>query len=83
MCHMKNITLSADETLIEKARDYARAHQTTLNQLVRDYLDRLVQPLTREAAAAEFARLARERAGCSSSASRPSRESLYQRGTPW
>ena len=35
---MKNITLSADETLIEKARAKAAADQTTLNQLFRNWL---------------------------------------------
>lgn len=35
---MKNITLSADERLIEQAREQARARQTTLNQLFRDWL---------------------------------------------
>ena len=35
---MKNITLSADERLIQQAREQARAQQTTLNQLFRDWL---------------------------------------------
>jgi len=35
---MKNITLSADERLIEQARAAARARKTTLNQLFRDWL---------------------------------------------
>jgi hypothetical protein len=35
---MKNITLSADEGLIERAREQARARHTTLNQLFRDWL---------------------------------------------
>lgn len=35
---MKNITLSADERLIRQAREQARAQQTTLNQLFRDWL---------------------------------------------
>ena len=33
-----NITLSADAELIRKSRQYAKAHDTSLNQLVRDYL---------------------------------------------
>ena len=36
--HMKNITLSADERLIEEARAVARAGKTTLNQLFREWL---------------------------------------------
>jgi hypothetical protein len=35
---MKNVTLSADEALIERARDVARARSTTLNQMFRDWL---------------------------------------------
>ena len=35
---MKNITLSADESLIEAARERARAEQTTLNEQFRRWL---------------------------------------------
>jgi hypothetical protein len=35
---MKNITLSADEDLIEKARSIARAQRKTLNQAFREWL---------------------------------------------
>jgi hypothetical protein len=35
---MKNITLSAEEHVIARARERARARQTTLNQLFRDWL---------------------------------------------
>ena len=38
---MKNITLRADEKLIHQAREKARAQQTTLNQLFRDWLSEL------------------------------------------
>ena len=37
-----NITLSARDELIERAREYAREHGTSLNQLIRDHLERLV-----------------------------------------
>lgn len=40
---MKNITLSIPEDLLIKSREYAQRHQTTLNQLVRDMLKRVVQ----------------------------------------
>ena len=39
---MKNITLSIPEDLLAKSRDYAKAHGTTLNQMVRDLLKRNV-----------------------------------------
>jgi hypothetical protein len=35
---MKNITLSANEKLIEEAREKARRHRTTLNALFREWL---------------------------------------------
>lgn len=35
---MKNITLSADERLIEAARERARAEHTTLNEMFRRWL---------------------------------------------
>ncbi len=39
---MKNITLSAEEDLIEAARQEARSQQTTLNQLFREWLASIV-----------------------------------------
>ncbi|MCZ7637529.1 MAG: hypothetical protein M5U12_16740 [Verrucomicrobia bacterium] len=47
---MKNITLSADEKLIEQARSLARERHTTLNQMFRDWLAMLAPgPDQREA----------------------------------
>ena len=43
---VKNITLSADEALIEKARAKAAADQTTLNQLFRNWLAEYTQRRT-------------------------------------
>ena len=40
---MKNVTLSADEELIEKARDWARLQKSTLNSLFRQWLSNLVK----------------------------------------
>jgi hypothetical protein len=40
---MKNITLSADDKLIEAARERARAEQTTLNEQFRRWLADYVQ----------------------------------------
>ena len=43
---VKNITLSAEETMIEQARRRATAEQTTLNELFRAWLARYVaQPV--------------------------------------
>jgi hypothetical protein len=38
----KNITLSADDALIQRARDRARSEGTTLNALFRTWLERYV-----------------------------------------
>ncbi len=38
---MANLTLSIDEKTIERARDAAQAMGTSLNQLVRDHIERL------------------------------------------
>jgi hypothetical protein len=51
---MKNITLSADERLIEKARSEAARRGKSLNQLIRDYLGELAGE---RAASSEFDRL--------------------------
>ena len=45
---MKNITLSADEHLIEQARSIARLHKSTLNQLFREWLAELAGQKDRE-----------------------------------
>ena len=35
---MKNITLSLPDDLLSKSRQYAFEHNTSLNQMIRDYL---------------------------------------------
>ena len=44
---MKNITLSADEKLIEAARERARAEHTTLNEQFRHWLADYARPQER------------------------------------
>lgn len=39
---MRNITLSIDDDLLEKGRDYARSHNISLNVLVRRLLEQAV-----------------------------------------
>ncbi len=60
---MANVTLTADEHLLAKAREYAQARKTTLNQLVRNYLARLTGELDPQRAAEEFAQLAQSQPG--------------------
>lgn len=45
---MKNVTLSAEDHLLERARELARKRSTTLNQLFRDWLAELTVEPTRK-----------------------------------
>ena len=40
---MKNVTLALDETTLRDARRIAAARSTSLNALIRDFLDRLTR----------------------------------------
>ena len=60
---LMNITLSIDDRLVEEARKLARARGTSLNQLVRDYLETLVRPRKAESYGAELRRLTAEGKG--------------------
>lgn len=61
---MKNVTLSADEALIEQARRRAAAGNTTLNEQFRVWLARYVaQPAAAEAYERLMARLEHVKAG--------------------
>ena len=76
-----NITLSADSALIHKGREYAKAHNTSLNQLVRDYLLRLTGGGQADIAADEFVRIAITMPGKSRSQFKFSRDAIYDRYT--
>jgi len=58
-----NITLSADEKIVARSRDYAAKHGTSLNQMIRDYMEQIVNLSNLEQDAEEFARLARTGGG--------------------
>jgi len=51
---LKNVTLSADETLIDQARHQASLSNHTLNELFREWLEQYV---TQPQAAEQYARL--------------------------
>jgi plasmid stability protein len=73
---MKNITISVDEEVLKRARAYAGRHHTTLNQLIRDLLDRTVSTEAGAGEMAEFVLLAGESGG-DSGGRRWKREDLY------
>jgi hypothetical protein len=54
---MKNVTLSADEHLIEQARQLARAQNKTLNQAFREWLSEFT---TRQGTVHEYEALMRD-----------------------
>lgn len=61
---LKNITLSADEGLIQQARRRAASENTTLNELFREWLARYVtQPLASDQYTALMERLNHVEAG--------------------
>lgn len=75
-----NITLSADKKLIMKTREYAKKHNTTLNNLIREYLKLLVNETAFENAASEFEYLALNKAGKSPAGYKFIRKDIYSRG---
>jgi len=74
-----NITLSADAELIKKGREYANAHHTSLNQLIRDYLRSITGGNDAEKAADEFMNLANTMPGQSERGFKFSRDEIYDR----
>jgi len=75
-----NITLSAEEELIEKAREYAARHQTSLNRMIRDFMRKITGSADLERKADEFAQLAREHAGASDQGFEFNRDEAHERG---
>ena len=58
-----NVTLSIDDEVIKRVRRKAQAMGTSVNQLVRDYLDQLANTSDWAEDADEFARLSRASKG--------------------
>ena len=75
-----NITLSADKELIRKAREYAARQGSSLNQVIREYLEQVTASSGIEDHAREFAKLAREHGGVSPRGFVFDREEAHARG---
>lgn len=75
-----NITLSADKDLINNSRWYAKKHNTTLNNLVREYLRHITNDSSGKNIAEEFELLARDSSGKSSMDYKFNRDEIYNRG---
>lgn len=73
-----NITLSIDDEVVQQARRRAEALGTSVNQLVRDYLEQLSGKTDPEVDAREFERLSRLAQG-NSGGWKFNREELHER----
>jgi Family of unknown function (DUF6364) len=73
-----NVTLSVDDEIMREARRRANAMGTSVNQLVREYLEQFAGKTDRDAAAKEFERLCRASKG-NSRAWKFNRSELHER----
>jgi len=73
-----NVTLSIDDEVVQEARRRAEAMGTSVNQLVRDYLEQFTGKVDLNAAAAEFERLSHASRG-NSRGWKFNREELHER----
>ncbi len=74
---MKNVTLAIDEQTLMAGREYARAHHTTLNDMIRQMLKRTVVREARAVWADDFLSLA-AKAGGDSQGRTWTREDLHR-----
>ncbi len=58
-----NITLSADEELVKKAREVPTRQGSSLNRMIREYMEKLASVTDVNSIAEEFAMLARQQGG--------------------
>jgi hypothetical protein len=76
--HDMNLTLSVDDEIVEAARRHAEALGTSVNQLVREFLERLAGKSDLETAAAEFREISRNPQG-NSRGWKFNREEIHER----
>lgn len=73
---MKSVTIAFDKKILKAGRDYAREHRTSLNNLIRQLLERTVLRKPGTSGWDEFFALA-DKAGGNSLGKRWKREDLY------
>ncbi|HEX3391129.1 MAG TPA: DUF6364 family protein [Solirubrobacteraceae bacterium] len=77
---MTNLTLSIDDDLLKRARIRALEQDTSVNTLVRDYLENLVAQASWQSGMAEFLALAKSsHAGSGPQGRTWTRDELYER----
>lgn len=79
MCHVMNITLSSDEKTIQKTREFARRQGTSLNELLRRYMDSVTGTDDKESVLEEFSRNALAHGGQSAPDFRFDRDEAHRR----
>jgi hypothetical protein len=72
-----NLTLAVDEALVERARAVAREQGTSLNALIREYIEQLAGQVTGDELLAELEQLWSEPGDSRGTISANTRESLY------
>lgn len=76
---MRNITLSVDDEVIDRARRYAAQHNSSLNNLVREYLHEIASREDEVAAARKQIREMSRRSKARIGNQKWTREDLYAR----
>ncbi len=76
-----NLTLSADEELIQKMRNHAAQQGSSLNQMIRDYMEEVTGSTDLDQNADEFVRLATQHGGASSDGFVFDRDEAHRRET--
>ena len=74
-----NITLSSDKKTIEKTREFARRQGTSLNELLRRYMESVTRVENTESVLDEFSRNSLEHGGLSTPNFRFDREEAHRR----
>jgi hypothetical protein len=77
-----NITLSIDDEVVRRARKHAESLGTSMNQMVRDYLEQVAGKSDYEAIADEFKKLSLRATG-DSKGWRFNREEIYEERLKW
>lgn len=76
---MKNITLAIDEKVLTKVRRYATSHNTTVNALVRQELERIARNEDRVARAMRELRKMSDRSNANIGPIRWTRDDIHER----
>ena len=76
---LMNVTLSIDDDVLSRARELAARRGTSVNQLIREYLEELTSDISTEEALAELEELWRTSSG-NSAGKRWTREEIHERG---